>query len=360
MSNKPNKTLLIKKKDLFKARFQNDAIAPLQPGEVLLRVDKYAFTTNNITYGVFGDRLYWAFFKGTDTEGIIPVWGFADVVVSNNPAIKVGERYYGYFPMSDLITVLPGHINSTGFSDIRSHRVSLPPIYNKHIRTANDPAYNVALEDYIPLLRPLFGTGFLNYHFLKEESFFKAKRIILTSASSKTALGLAFMLKQNQSKDKLKIVGLTSKKNVDFVKETGFYDTVISYEDYDVELKKGTSVVVDFSGNMALLVNLTSQLVTSLKFMSLIGFTDWQSTGAFKHPKAKMFFAPDSIQTLSKKWGAAKMNQRMGKALYQFINKAKNWTEVVPVTEYKDLKKLYLQVLKGDVDPSKGYIVRCR
>jgi len=94
--------------------------------------------------------------------------------------------------------------------------------------------------------------------------------------------------------------------------------------------------------------------------MSLIGFTDWQSTGAFKHPKAKMFFAPDSIQTLSKKWGAAKMNQRMGKALYQFINKAKNWTEVVPVTEYKDLKKLYLQVLKGDVDPSKGYIVRCR
>ena len=56
----------------------------------------------------------------------------------------------------------------------------------------------------------------------------------------------------------------------------------------------------------------------------------------------------------------SKMNQRMGKALYQFINKAKNWTKVVPVTEYKDLKKLYLQVLKGDVDPSKGYIVRCR
>lgn len=360
MSNKPNKTLLIKKKDLFKARFQDDAIAPLQPGEVLLRIDKYAFTTNNITYGVFGDRLYWAFFKGTETEGIIPVWGFADVAVSNNPAIKIGERYYGYFPMSDFITVQPGHISPTGFSDVRPHRVSLPPIYNKHIRTANDPAYNEAIEDYLPILRPLFGTGFLNYHFLKGESFFKAKRIIITSASSKTALGLAFMLKQNQSKDKLNIVGLTSKKNVAFVTATGLYDTVISYDDYDVQLKKGTSVVVDFSGNMSLLASLANRLGSSLKFMSLIGFTDWQSTGAFKHPKAKMFFAPDSIQVLSKKWGAPKMNQRMGQSLYQFIKKAKNWTEVVPVTEYKEVKKLYLQVLKGDVDPSKGYVIRCR
>jgi len=358
MSNKPNTTFLVKKKDLFKARFLNQAIAPLQPGEVLLRINKYAFTSNNITYGVFGDRLYWSFFPGTTSEGIIPVWGFAEVVVSNNEAIEKGERFYGYYPMSDLLIVKPGKLNKFGFADMMPHRVALPPIYNVYNRTSTDPAYVEALEDYIPIIKPLFATAFLNYQLLKDEAFFKAKKVVLTSASSKTALGLAFMLKENQKKDGLKIIGLTSAHNSDFVKSTGLYDEVIAYEDYPKKIKKVGTIVVDFSGNTKLLQGIADHLGKFLKFMSLIGFTDWEAAGVFKHPNAKMFFAPDHAQVVAKAWGAVKLNQRIGKSLFKFIELAQAWIEIEPIKGKADIKKLYLAMLGGKIDPSKGNIVQ--
>ena len=92
--------------------------------------------------------------------------------------------------------------------------------------------------------------------------------------------------------------------------------------------------------------------------MSLIGFTDWKAAGVFKHPKAKMFFAPDHAQVVAKAWGAAKMNQRIGKALFKFIKLAQAWIAIEPVKEKAAVKKLYLAMLSGEVDPSKGYIVQ--
>ncbi|HAP59726.1 MAG TPA: DUF2855 domain-containing protein, partial [Cytophagales bacterium] len=63
----------------------------LAPDQVLLKVDKFAFTANNITYGVAGERMsYWKFFPTQEGYGIIPTWGFADVVASNHPEIAVG------------------------------------------------------------------------------------------------------------------------------------------------------------------------------------------------------------------------------------------------------------------------------
>ena len=72
-------------------------------GEVLVKIDRFAFTANNITYAVVGDQFgYWQFFppSGHDVKnwGIIPVWGFADVVASNAEGVPVGERLFGYFP----------------------------------------------------------------------------------------------------------------------------------------------------------------------------------------------------------------------------------------------------------------------
>jgi hypothetical protein len=50
-------------------------------------------------------------------------------------------------------------------------------------------------EDYQALLRPLFITGFLIEDFLDENDLFGARSVLLTSASSKTAISLAFQLK---------------------------------------------------------------------------------------------------------------------------------------------------------------------
>ena len=45
-------------------------------------------------------------------------------------------------------------------------------------------------------------------------------------------MGLAFMLKKNQEDDGKRIVGLTSPGNLEFVKNTGYYDEVIAYNDF--------------------------------------------------------------------------------------------------------------------------------
>src|ERR1700735_218171 len=69
------------------------------PDEALLiKVDRFAFTANNITYAVAGDLLkYWELFPAPGNFGNIPVWGFGDVIASRHPGISEGERLFGYF-----------------------------------------------------------------------------------------------------------------------------------------------------------------------------------------------------------------------------------------------------------------------
>src|SRR5207237_554718 len=73
------------------------------------------------------------------------------------------------------------------------HRTALPPAYNAYTRVAADPAYDRAREGEIALFRPLFTTSFLLDDFLGESRLFGARALLLSSASSKTALGLAYL-----------------------------------------------------------------------------------------------------------------------------------------------------------------------
>ncbi|MBU6330436.1 MAG: DUF2855 family protein, partial [Acidobacteria bacterium] len=78
----------IKRADLAQHRRIEAAPAPLAEGQARLRVDAFALTTNNITYGVFGDMLrYWAVFPASDEPevwGRIPTWGFAECIESRS------------------------------------------------------------------------------------------------------------------------------------------------------------------------------------------------------------------------------------------------------------------------------------
>ena len=50
---------------------------PDAPGQVCFRVDRFALTSNNITYALIGDMLgYWTFFPAEAPWGHIPVMGF--------------------------------------------------------------------------------------------------------------------------------------------------------------------------------------------------------------------------------------------------------------------------------------------
>lgn len=355
-----NQSLLIHKTNLYQIEQQQTAVPDIQDGEVLFKVEKYALTTNNITYAVSGFKLkYWDFFPAEDPWGIVPVWGFGEVVASKHPEVAVGERCYGYFPMSGYLCIQPSKINAFGFSDMKSHRQGLAPIYNYYSKVAADPSFKPEIEDYMPIIKPLFVTSFLIYHFLAEETFFKAEQIVLTSASSKTALALAFMLHKNRATDQKAIVGLTSKRNIEFVKSTGYYDQVMAYEDYPTDLAATSTVIVDFAGKTDMLAAIGTHLGDHLKHIALIGITDWKSMRGFKGlPKAEFFFAPTHAQQKYKSWGVEKTNLLLNTDMVQFIGDSQQMIDITPVESLDRLGALYLEMLDGKVDPKKGYIVQ--
>ena len=354
-----NRTYLVNKEKLTPKGFQSLKIRDLDSGAIRFKIQKYAFTSNNLTYAVVGYRVrYWEFFPAEDPWGIIPVWGFAEVVASNHEAIQVGEQFYGYFPMADYLDVSPSKVNDFGFTDQTPHRQELASIYNYYSRVKNDLNYKPEVEDYIPLIRPLFITGFLNYYFLKEEHFEGIEQIVLTSASSKTALSLAYMLKINQTEDHKNIIGITSQSNMSFVKASGYYDQVISYDQFESNLENKTTVIVDFAGNSGLLQQIADLLNDHLKYISLIGLTDWQAEKGFKSlPNAHFFFAPTQAQKQFGVWGVEETNKKIAQALFKFINEISKSLKIQHIHNEQALTELYTQMLQGKVDPSLGYII---
>ena len=80
--------------------------AALPDDALLVKVTRFAFTANNITYAVLGDRLkYWQLFPAPEGFGNIPVWGFGEVIASKHPGIAVGETLFGYFPMATHLVI---------------------------------------------------------------------------------------------------------------------------------------------------------------------------------------------------------------------------------------------------------------
>jgi hypothetical protein len=223
------------KGDLGRVRVVDDVPAELRDGEARLRIDRFALTANNITYAVFGDMLqYWDFFPAAPAVagdevrwGRIPVWGFAEVTSSRSPDLAVGERLYGYLPMSSEVVIVPGRADDGGVTDVAAHRSAMAGAYNRYVRCATDPMYRADREDHQMLLYPLFFTAYLIDDYLLDNDDFGAEQVVISSVSSKTSIGAAFLARQRGRH----VVGLTSAGNVAFVESLGVVDQVLTYDD---------------------------------------------------------------------------------------------------------------------------------
>jgi hypothetical protein len=336
------------------------------PDSVVARVKHFALTANNITYGVAGDSIgYWQFFPAPDRWGCIPVWGFGDVIESNHPDVNIGERLYGYFPMATHVALTPTQVRTIGFVDGAPHRASLPAGYNQYTRVAADPSYDVNREAEQMLYRPLFTTSFFLDDFLESNDFFGAEAVILTSASSKTSLGLAHLLhrRANQDgRDRCRVIGLTSASNRAFVESLGCYDTVEIYDSIS-SLALDPSVMVDMAGNSVVRQAVHEHFGDALKYSCAVGATHWdQSTvgGGSERlpgPKPVMFFAPTQIQIRVKEWGREVFEEKMAVAWRDFMEDAGSWIRVEPCHGADALTEVYEAFINGSADPARGYTI---
>lgn len=358
---KNQEVLLVNKSKFSDCAIQQMPIDTLKEGEVLLQIDKFALTSNNITYAVVGHQIgYWNFFPAEGDMGIIPVWGFATVVKTQHAEIKVGQRYYGYYPMASHLKVAPVKNSEHGFIDGVEHRRALPPVYNFYTRTTQDSLYSLETENLLCLLRPLFLTSFLIDDFFVDNDFFDSQQIILTSASSKTALALAHLMhhRKKEGNSKIQLIGLTSPRNKKFVEASGYYDKVLVYADYEQLDASVNSSIVEFAGNHQLQYQLQTHLTTSLKHNCLVGIVHWEAMrGKEKLPqKGTFFFAPTFAQEKQKLWGRAAFNSKLEGAWRQFIPHAADWLNVQELQGAERLKAIYLTMLAGDFDAKDGYV----
>jgi len=356
--------LLTDKLALNHSRTDGQAIAlPLAKGEALLKISRVAITTNNITYAAFGDAMqYWGFFPTRDDAwGHMPVWGFADVVASTVSGVEVGERFYGYFPIASHLRVVPERVTPRGFYDGAEHRKSLTSAYNQYTRCSQDPAYARERENHQMLVRPLFITSFMLADFLQGNAYFGAKRVVVSSASSKTAYGTAFCL---QGERDVQLVALTSQRNRAFVESLGCYRQTTTYDALESIGRDMPTLYVDFSGDESLRERVHLHFGDALAYDCFAGSaqnTNFLRDTGLPGPKPQFYFAPVQIRKRNADWGHALVNQKFNAAQSSFIERlsdaARPWMKIAESKGFAAAQALIEQLHAGTADPLAGHVV---
>lgn len=341
--------LLVDRGDLRRTQLAPmDPDAPLADGEVLLEIESFALTANNVTYGAVGERIgYWRFFPAPEGLGRIPVWGFAHVVRSKAADVPEGLRLFGYWPMSSHV-VARFEKRPSGYVEVSAHRAELPPTYNAYQEA--EPAED---DDWRSLLRPLFMTSFLLDDQLADTPL---TTLVLSSASSKTAMGLAWLARRRG----VKVVGLTSAGHLEKLKAFGLYDAVIDYDHLGGLEAEVPAAYVDFAGRGAVTQAVHEALGAGLVVSLGVGLTHWDAMApppAVSGPQPVFFFAPDRIRQRMKDWGPDSLNARFAAALSAFV--ADNpWLTLRRHRGPEALQAIYADVVEGRVAPDDGHIVR--
>jgi Protein of unknown function (DUF2855) len=352
--------LLIKKSDLRETRIAESARPEISDGQALLRVDRFGLTANNVTYAVFGEAMsYWNFFPvEAQGWGRLPLWGFADVEESMHPDVDLDGRVYGYLPSSSYLVVSPADADERGFLDGAEHRAALPSAYQRYLLTATDPFYTQDSEDLQMLLRPLFFTSFLLADDLLDGGAGGARTLVLSSASSKTAIGTAFLLGEQGAGD-VDVVALTSERSAEFVSGLEIYDRVVTYGDVG-SIDADGAAYVDLSGDGAIRRAVHEHFGDALRASVVVGATSWEELGAGEAerpgPTPRFFFAPDRVTKRSADWGRAGLEERVASAWKPFAEWVDGWLEVESADGFPAVQSTYLELLDNKVAPATAHV----
>jgi hypothetical protein len=312
----------------------------LADGEVKLRVERFALTTNNVTYAVLGDQLdYWKPFPAPAGWGPIPAWGYATVTASRSPAVAEGARVFGFVPMASYVTMRPAP-HRLGFVDSAPHRADLMRVYNQYLAVRGEG------EDAALVWRPLFGTSVLLDLDLREAGLPEA--VVVTSASSKTAYGLAHLLRDRP----VRTIGLTSPVRRAWVSELGLYDAVLGYDELEQLDPPSTAVLIDFAGDGALMHRLYERLGGGLQRALLVGYTHRRGEAVAPPASAVRYSAPAEIVRR-----ARSLATDYAEAWATFAPVAERALRIERLSGGDALVEGYRALLAGRADPRLAYVV---
>ncbi|HEY6877159.1 MAG TPA: DUF2855 family protein [Polyangiales bacterium] len=289
------------------------------PGEILLEIELFGLSANNVTYAALGRQLpYHRFFPIDDEFSALPVWGVGRVLASRKDELPEGTRVYGYYPAASHATFAISAINRVG---ALVGRPDIPPdfaFYNQYSVAGNDPLYLTDREPWMVVLRPLFLTGLLLADYLTQTGYQEARAVLISSAASKTAYGLALALRAQGS---ISVIGIASASSRAAAEALGIYDAVFSYDQLTLD-RNIPMVFVDIAGSKQVRASVSEQLGKSLCGVISVGLTHWQD--AAYGGGAETFFAPS--------WSARRMREA-GNAFAAQI--AQGWLSQVAIASEK-------------------------
>lgn len=353
-----NVTFEVDRQDFRQTRVADTPPEPLEPGQVRLAVERFAFTSNNVSYAVAGDLLdYWGFFPTEAPWGRIPAIGLGSVVESANPDVAEGGRYFGFYPMGGELVVTAERRGRQGFRDVGGHRAAHAATYTDFRQVTDDPSWEDEQADHYLLLWGMFMTSFLIDDQLGERSFGGAVQTLVTSASSKTSISLASCL---ATRGDVRAVGLTSARNRQFVENLDIYDQVITYDEVGELDPSVPSGVVDMAGNAEVRASIHNRFGDNLAFSVSVGATHWDKMqpgdDPLPGPTPEFFFAPAQRAKRVEDWGAVELEARIEDAYARLMEHAAGWLRIEHRHGTDGIEATYQDLLEGRADPAAGFI----
>jgi hypothetical protein len=353
----------VERSDLHTTRLVELAALPLSEGEVRLRVDAFALTANTLTYGAIGEQMgYWDAFPVEEGDpgatarddrrwGRIPAWGVAEVVESRSEMVPLRMRVSGFVPMSSEFVATPGKVGARGFSDVSPHRARLASVYNRYARLPESDGPGPSPDEVRRMVHePLFFTSFLIADQLADQP--ELDHVVLSSASSKTAIGTAFC---TRARGGVTVVGLTSAGHRAFVEDLSLYDHVFTYDGL-VHLPDGVAAYVDIAGSAATRTAVHERYGDALRTSLIVGRTHWDAPDQRPDarppgPEPALFLATTRIAERTTEWGRAALEGKVETAWREFLAFTDGWLRYDHADGTAALEATYRDLLANRADP---------
>jgi hypothetical protein len=326
---------------LDETRLTEESLEPAV-GQALLRVLRFGITANNVTYALLGDVLgFTKYYPAADGWRRVPAWGIAEVAATRSDAVREGERYFGYLPMADQVLLTPKAAPG-GVVDTTPHRAELMPVYNFYSRPDTEH------EDEQILLRPLFLFAFLlDEHIAARD----VETVVISSASSKTASAIAFLLAQRGGT----VIGLTSARNEGFVRGLGVYAETVAYDAIDT-LEKRSAAFIDVAGDDAVRRRVHEHFRDDLVYSGMVGATHLDLSG-FAAPAVDHGPQPEPVSANAMLQARGGLGPEVARAWAPYAEWAAGWLTVRRGNGPDAVRAAYLDVLGGRVAPHEAHVV---
>lgn len=321
-------------------------------GSALLAIDSFALSTHTVTTaasaGVTGA---WSHFPAPDGLGHIPVFGRSRVLRSAHPDLGEGVEVTGWMPMATHLLVTPGRVDPRGFSDVSPHRRGSAEVHDRIRFCAVDPVFGHAPDpDLEVALRPQFTMGFLVVADISDRGPEGMDAVVISSASSRTALGIAHLLGTLDRPPA--VIGLTHREHLDDTISSGCYDRVLPHEDVE-SLPVGPTLVVDICGDGEVALALHRHLGPSLLHSIVVGATHRSATpvdaAALSGAGREIFLAPDVSDRLRRRVGAAAIEGAFADAWHSFLARMQPWWRLRRVRGSDEVIEAYRRARDGRV-----------